>query len=586
MARSCGIYIGRQRWAVVVLDGSAKKHKVVLQDAGTIPPGDDPIQTTARELREVAKRVKVPSDAIGLAVDSGLAAYRVITLPFDDASKIEDVIKFEVESDLPQWDIDSVIVDFLPLSNTPGVESTLLVTAVPKDGLEARIKACERAGLEPYEAELDTTALFNAAHAAGMLTPDGAQILVHVGDATTSVVIVDGGHLNGMRSIHTGATPLQPAGPEASTEGADAVPEDVAEGAEGQAPERAELTPEQIDRFRAASAVRIRRELARTLSGLSLEHPIQGIFATGILVPELFEGPVLDVPVQPFPGFPGEGDDIGENGVAYGAALRMIGGGVLKGTLRREELRFTGKFERLELPLAVLGMLLLTSLWVMFIVIDKQIAWRGEGRLPSGPDDRGEPGDMQIWLTASNGFMLPDPDKDYKGRLTDPPQKVEEYARRAQAGEIEGVSKMRQLQQIETLLDVEIGRVRRELGQSSDVQELQPQSAFEALTTVLNLMDDKKDEIGRVGIRGVDADTQGGRASADPYVVVKLDVDFFADSDVEASEHYNALQSACEAEPWCRAFERKKNTPLDGNKGIYVDGMTIQVDTRKIPKKD
>src|SRR6188768_2355190 len=111
MAKSCGIYIGLHRWAVVVLEGNAKKHHLILQERGTIPGGDDPITATARELREVAKKIKVHSENIGLAIDSGLASYRTLTLPFDDPSKIEDVIKFEVESDLPQWDIDDVIVD-------------------------------------------------------------------------------------------------------------------------------------------------------------------------------------------------------------------------------------------------------------------------------------------------------------------------------------------------------------------------------------------------------------------------------------------------------------------------------------------
>jgi hypothetical protein len=578
MARSCGIHIGQRRWSVVVLDGSAKKHRVVLVEQGEIPPSDDPIQATARELKGVAKEVKVHSEYIGLAIDSGLAAYRTISLPFDDAAKVEDVIKFEVESELPQWDIDDVIVDFLPLSTTPGVESTLLVTAVPKDGLEARIRACEKAGLEPYEAELDTTALFNAAHAAGMLSADGAQVLVHVGDATTSVVVVDGGHLQGMRSIHTGATPPVRETPEPSGEGGEDAPED-APGAEG-------ITPEELERLRAAAAVRIRRELARTISGASLDNPIEGVFVTGMQLPEIFAGPILDVPVEPFRAYPAEGSasgddlDVGECGVAYGAALRRLGGGVLKGTLRREELRFTGKFERLELPLAVLGMLLLTCLWVQFIVLDKQIIWRGEGKLPN------QAGDMQIWLKASNGFMLPNPEEDYEGRLKNPPDEIESYARRAEAGEVRGTSKMGQLRTIERLLDTEINRVKNELGQGSEAENMQPQSAFEALTAVLKLMDESREAIGRVAIRGLDADTQVARANTDPYVTVKLDVDFYAENDVVATRSYNNLQGAFEAQPWCLDFEGKKTSSLDGNRGIYLDGMEIQVDTRRIPKED
>ena len=68
MAKSCGIHIAQHRWALVVLEGTAKKHKLILQAEGPIPAGDDPIQATAGELREVAKKVKVPGENSGLAV--------------------------------------------------------------------------------------------------------------------------------------------------------------------------------------------------------------------------------------------------------------------------------------------------------------------------------------------------------------------------------------------------------------------------------------------------------------------------------------------------------------------------------------
>jgi hypothetical protein len=567
MAKSCGIHIAQHRWALVVLEGTAKKHKLILQAEGPIPASDDPIQATAGELREVAKKVKVPGENIGLAVDSSLAAYRTLSLPFDDESKIEDVIKFEVESDLPQWDIDDVIVDFLTLHTTPGVESTLLVTALPKERLEARIRACERAGLEPYEAELDTTALFNAAHAMGMLHPESAQVLVQVGDASTSVVVVDGGKLHGMRSIHTGAAPGAPpaAQGEAPAEGEEPAP----------AAEVAPADPAVEAARRAGAAARIRRELARTISGAATDHPIEGVFVTGVQLPELYTIPVLDVPVTPFKGLPGEGDDVGECAVAYGAALRRLGGGVLKGTLRREELRYTGKFERLELPLAVFGMLLLTCLWVQLVVINRQIAWRGEGNLA-----RDQKGDLQLWLEASNAYLFPNPEDDYPGRLKSPPAELVDYAKKAAAGEDTERTKMQQLKRIEQLLTIEIDKLKRDLGHTSTVPP--PQSALQALTAVLALMDDEKDTIGRVALRQLSADTQRSTGTQDPYVLVKLDIDFFAENDVQATSNYNALEAALKAQPWCVDFEKKANKTLDDNKGIYIEGMEIHVDTTKL----
>jgi len=189
MSRSCGIHIDQRRFHAVVLDGGSKKHRVVATITGEIPFEDDPVEAVAEELRAFVKSNKIKVDNVVLAVDSGMAAFRTLTVPFDDRSKIEDIIKFEIESDLPQWDIDDVIVDFLVLGTKPGVESSLLVTGIPKPRLERQLAACDRGGLEAQDAELDGTALFEAASATGALSEQAAQVLVHVGDSTTTVVV-------------------------------------------------------------------------------------------------------------------------------------------------------------------------------------------------------------------------------------------------------------------------------------------------------------------------------------------------------------------------------------------------------------
>ncbi len=586
MAKSCGIHIGQRRFEVVVLDGSAKKHKVVFQQSGDIPLGEDPITSTALAIKEATKGKKFPGENIGLAVDSGLAAYRTLSLPFDDHSKIEDVIKFEVESQLPQWDIDDVIVDFLTLNSTPGVESNLLVTAVPKDRLEARIRACERAGLEPYEAELDTTALFNAAQQAGILSDDGAQVLVHVGDASTSVVVVDGGQLNAMRAIHTGAGVTAPAPAEPS--------DDLLDDDEHEEREPA-MNPAAIEQRRQEIARRLRRELGRTISAASTQNPIEAVYVTGLQLSGLMDEPIQEVPVRPFEGLPGAdaADEGGACAVAYGAALRRLGGGVLKGTLRREELRYSGKFERLELPLAVLSLLLLTILGVQLLITKREIGWRGEGSLSTEWPwyvfwEKGEraprKGDLQIWLEASNAFMFPNPDDEYPGRLSAPSDELVAYRKRAEAGLDEDRTKMEELLNIRRLLAIDIDRLKRELGQISEVE--QPQSALEGLTLVLEVIDGLGEQVGRFGLRGMTANTSQGRSGQNDYVLVKLDVDFFANDDVVATRHYNDLANALEAERWCQDFERKPTKPIEGGQGIYADGITIQVDVSKAPKEE
>ena len=142
MARTCGIRVGPRRYEMVVLDGSAKKHRIAAYKSGEFPQGgEDPMADAVRELESTIKELKVPVDAVGVAIDSGLAAFRTLKLPALDESKINDIIKFEVESQLPQWNIDDVVVDFMTLDKTEQ-ETQLLVTAVPKSALQRELDLC------------------------------------------------------------------------------------------------------------------------------------------------------------------------------------------------------------------------------------------------------------------------------------------------------------------------------------------------------------------------------------------------------------------------------------------------------------
>ena len=205
MARACGLRIGPRRFELVVLDGSPRKHKIVAYMAGELPTDSDGTHAPAvAALREAAKTHHVPRDNVGVAVDTGLAAFRTMRMPFTESSKIESVIKYEVEGQLSQWNIDDVIVDFHILG-TAGDSSELLVTAVQKDELARVINLCEKAGVEPLECELEASAMVNAACLAEICQPDSAEVLVHVGETSTSVVVMDGGHVREMRAIRIGA---------------------------------------------------------------------------------------------------------------------------------------------------------------------------------------------------------------------------------------------------------------------------------------------------------------------------------------------------------------------------------------------
>lgn len=569
MVRSCGIHLDHEHYHVVCLEGTAKKHRVSARASGRIPAGEGSRAALTEALRDFVREQKSRPEAVGLAVDSGLAAFRSLTVPFDDRAKIEEIIKFEVESDLPQWSIEDVIVDFLVVDSKPGVESKLLVTALPKAELAEQLAVCEKAGVDPQDAELDGTALFEAARAAGFLDPEAGKVLVHVGDATTTVVVADGERLASIRAIRAGALP--PAHGNART------PEGAPEGEEQSAPEEDEAARA---RGLERSAKRISRELARTISAGGVEHEITAVHICGARMPGLSDqAEVAGVPLVPLSlESPDVGFAAGEEdfAIAYGAALRALGGGVLAPMLRREELHYSGKFERLELPLAVFALLLCTFLGVKLIITQKQIDWRDRGNIEAGM-----PGDMQVWLQYTGMYLLPDPEHGVPGRLKDPPKKIADYIRAAERGEDPNRTTFQELLFIRGQLQQELKRLKTELGHISDVK--QPQSALQATTLALGTLHDLGDAVGRFAIRSLDAEFQQGsntRKSPDK-VLIRLDMDFFAENDVLADQHHAAYMHAMRAQPWCLSYEERPSKPFPSGGGLSFDGIRIEIDVAK-----
>lgn len=572
MARSCGIRLGPRRYEIVVLDGSPKKHRITAFKTGEFDPAStDPIADFGGELKAAIKELRLPRENVGLVIDSGHAAFRLLTLPFAERSKIDQVLKFEVESKLPQWSIEDVVVDYHVLAESE-TSSDLLVSAVPKDDVQSALDICERAGIEPLEAELETSAMVNAACAASICNIDDAQLLVHVGDYSTSVVVMDAGEVREMRVIHIGA--LTHEAPRSETPDPGEPTQETQEtqseesGASDLLPAIDPVDPIEASRRADQAIKRIRRELGRTLSGARTVNPIEAVYVCGMELPGLVGSSVLDVPVYVLDCFEEDSgqpaDGVGALVIAYGAAIRELGGGLLSPSLRREELRFTGTWERVEFPLAVAFLLLTTLLGVIFILQRRELEYQ---------DING----TRFWLRSSNNFMLGNPKRGTEGKLYPPPKEIKDYAAKfAENVPIDpSIEPEDALNEIRRMLVDAIGALRADLGQDASVT--QPQSALVGTTMVLKVLE-AQHEKWRPSIRRIQAQTVAGRGNIGESVKVSLDLVFFAENTTEASEHYEAFRTAISNQPWLVRMPLKGTTALDNEKGVSVTGLTISVD--------
>lgn len=585
MARSCGIRIGPRRFELVILDGSARKHKIVAHTTGDLN-GDalDPIGSAASVLRAAVKDYNVPKENVGIAIDTGLAAFRTLRLPFNDKAKIEQIIKFEVESQLPQWNIDDVIVDFHPIDSVQD-SSELLVTAVPKGELAYVLDICSKAGLEPLEAEVETTAMVNAAVTAEVCQPDDAQVLVHVGEESTCVVVMDGGKVREMRAIHIGAAGHEPprAAEVESTEDTEPLLDEDGQPLDSEVKnledEDFEIDPIEAQRRLEQAIKRIRRELGRTVSAARTVNTIDAIYICGRELPGLVGSSILDVPVHALDVFDPEAghptDQSGELVVAYGAAIRQLGGGIMKPSLRREELKYTGAFEKIELPLAVACLLLITLLSVQNIFVIKRMDMI---------DDR-----MFEWVLSSNNYLIGDMAKGSPGTLTDPSEPVQDYIAKTSIppghekypGDPDR-TEFEQLKRMETLLKQEIVSMEKDLGRDTDIP--QPQSALHALTLVLTELDNLRKTGARPSLRGVSSSYQQGRSGNPDSVLVKLDVTFFAESAFVGTQHWETFKANLTDRPWAETPNARRTDPIEDGKGIYVGDLTVKIDLSELLK--
>ncbi|MEM7518478.1 MAG: hypothetical protein AAF368_16340, partial [Planctomycetota bacterium] len=296
-------------------------------------------------------------------------------------------------------------------------------------------------------------------------------------------------------------------------------------------------------------------------------------------LPGLVGSSILDVPVYVLDVFDEDGgqpvDGFGELVIPYGVAVGRLGGGLVKASLRREELRYSGAFERVEMPLAVLCLLLLTSLAVLNIFV-----WQRRQDVEHATD---------FWVRSSRNYLLGNPKQGVSGTLTYA-QEVPKLKKYADLINVEfGVdedypgdpdrNRYEQMQYLRRLISDENKSIEKDLGSSTEVE--QPMSVLHAMTLVLGELDKLAATGARPSLRKVDAQYQPGKGKNPDSVFVDIDVTFFADNSVIATGHFEDFKNNLRQTGWAKDPNSRASDPLDDGKGIYVDGfkMTVDLDT-------
>jgi general secretion pathway protein L len=135
-----------------------------------------------------------PDDSAAVALPGSMAATHLMTLPFTDTKRIEQVLPAEVEGVIP-FDLSEVVWDWTVLGQSNG-KSDVLVGVVRKTALREHLDLLAAAGIDPRVVTLAPLALA-ALGERNLLSPEGAPpmtaALLEAGPDGASLALLDSG---------------------------------------------------------------------------------------------------------------------------------------------------------------------------------------------------------------------------------------------------------------------------------------------------------------------------------------------------------------------------------------------------------
>ena len=159
----------------------------------------DPSNENARNtqitvaLREMLGELGIKGGAVNYATAAQSVFARFVKLPAVEEEKIERIIAFEAQQNVP-FPIDEVVWDYQLVGGGADEQIQVVLVAIKEDLLEAANAAVESAGLRTAIVCVATMALYNAfRYNYSDLT--GCSLLVDIGARTTNLLFVESGRI-------------------------------------------------------------------------------------------------------------------------------------------------------------------------------------------------------------------------------------------------------------------------------------------------------------------------------------------------------------------------------------------------------
>src|SRR5438034_3613035 len=151
------------------------------------------LQETAVALREMMHEMHIHRGPINYAVPAQSVFARFVKLPALDAEKIDKIISFEAQQNVP-FPIDQVIWDYQLVGGGMGEQIQVVIVAIKRDLLDEINNTVEETGLRTNIVDVASMGLYNA-FCYNYTDLSDCSLLVDIGARTTNVLFIEPGRI-------------------------------------------------------------------------------------------------------------------------------------------------------------------------------------------------------------------------------------------------------------------------------------------------------------------------------------------------------------------------------------------------------
>jgi type IV pilus assembly protein PilM len=151
------------------------------------------LHETALVLREMMHEMHIHRADVNYAVSAQSVFARFVKLPVLDAEKIDKIIAFEAQQNVP-FPMDQVVWDYQLVGGGMGEQIQVVIVAIKRDLLDEINNAVEETGLRTRILGVASMELYNA-FCYNYTDLQGCSLLVDIGARTTNVLFIESGRI-------------------------------------------------------------------------------------------------------------------------------------------------------------------------------------------------------------------------------------------------------------------------------------------------------------------------------------------------------------------------------------------------------